>query len=1141
MASGSAHTMGDLDESEWCQTWNFIVYDGERYYSPNCTRSVTFPSPLRPFDPQNPFQQGRTWHDLRGPQLWSRPYGWTSYIPRRIITDIYPLDCLAVVPPANLDISGQIITLPSETMTQWIRVAKGMARSADVLITTYSIPAVAPYSPLSWLRKRHRHISYREMQRNVSNARAWFMVWVGLLTFAIRFTEHYRRTQANQIAVDPHSALPPDWRVKLQAEGFSRDWTYGLDVLAHSAVDRAGIVFHDLFQDPVSQCNTDPKLTWWYKIGVPIWVRWDSRTVERLGILEKTRSLHRSFYPPPSVWDHDTERLPTQAGTQSFTPGAIKPNPNHGITELTHQASPRILATPALPTVDDGTPYNSDSHDRPQLGSEPSTSLGGGSRPRPQETACGTALDVGCAEEKTDERYQYLLNQLRTVREINGNLEKNETASARQDRLNRERLPPSTSAPVYVWEVDWDNPRQMKRATILKCERSCTLAEYTENQKVYFSSLNCWHCSKALDPTGFVQEDWFDDEGVVSTSAISAQGKDTVQTLESGGKALTSEPNDIDEMELTISGAEGAENHLEPIGKLILGPDLPSSAQVLLGPTSTEGDEVQRLTVRLLADLRRIYGFVPLLPGAGELQPLALSPAEMMNFSRALGYSHDPTAICKTLSTSLGADIYEFYCAFRSPGDLPHRVKGMHDLDRACWSSIPPTTVANMLRSVPMRDVTGKPHGQEKTIYMLNTDGRFALATEDPLVALTMCRLAIDQATVESLSMELLSMGIPFRTLHMILEDPSPDIPKGLSYSLPERDADYHFTPQDYLAYERRIEGFLQNPRMRGALLCGGILWRLAYSVLGAADVLRGPTLDGGIVLRNEENDICYVDDELTFSERQILQGTYKCWTGEGIQFSIKSWWPPKEVFDHPRSGDVGVAWTDFKERWYQRRRNLIMEGKAQPLTVNRWRDVLRGRPEMRQWQARARIYTENFIRDVEAGRSTYESSIPDVLRVAGPPIRLSFTGSLVSSLDGEARCRSVGLGSAWFQGFTSQNHNDAKQERDRGVFRNDIKNWSVVQIRAWAKPSGLPPRNVERCERAVRSAPECGCGPQIDPGPVKTWSILFNSGAMYSSQYIPSVSHIAALFASISRSVFVSSSFPSIFIVKSEAHVKRL
>lgn len=215
---------------------------------------------------------------------------------------------------------------------------------------------------------------------------------------------------------------------------------------------------------------------------------------------------------------------------------------------------------------------------------------------------------------------------------------------------------------------------------------------------------------------------------------------------------------------------------------------------------------------------------------------------------------------------------------------------------------------------------------------------------------------------MEGMTRALVEMGFRFRTVGWMVESTLGCLPAPHERSLPDRRSNHNFHPRDYQEYLRVLEGLFTDPRMRAAVLRGGMIWRIAYSFVGLEPVLKGPTYRQGLVLQNDLNSDLYVDDDLTPTELRLIVGTYKCWTGLGTQTTLKSWWPPVEAFEGPKCGENYGVWNDFRERWYEERRSKILAGQAQPLTTDDWKRKLKGRKEVTNWKKRAHREAGDFL-----------------------------------------------------------------------------------------------------------------------------------------------------------------------------------
>ncbi|KAJ7087580.1 hypothetical protein B0H15DRAFT_781295 [Mycena belliarum] len=130
----------------------------------------------------------------------------------------------------------------------------------------------------------------------------------------------------------------------------------------------------------------------------------------------------------------------------------------------------------------------------------------------------------------------------------------------------------------------------------------------------------------------------------------------------------------------------------------------------------------------------------------------------------------------------------------------------------------------------------------------------------------------------------LLSRGVPFLTCFRSTEIPTGK-PQGRNWysGLGFRPANYTPNRLDYQSYTWHRDNFLRGPRGRAALLYGGVIGRLARTVVSEDEVLRGPsdaaTIDG-ICLWDGHAQSAYWDDTLSEREIDLICGVYHVATG---------------------------------------------------------------------------------------------------------------------------------------------------------------------------------------------------------------------------------------------------------------------
>ena len=85
-------------------------------------------------------------------------------------------------------------------------------------------------------------------------------------------------------------------------------------------------------------------------------------------------------------------------------------------------------------------------------------------------------------------------------------------------------------------------------------------------------------------------------------------------------------------------------------------------------------------------------------------------------------------------------------------------------------------------------------------------------------------------------------------------------------------------------------------------------------------------------------------------------------------QTAIKSWWPRTAAYEQMKSGENYGRWTEKTENDYHQRLAEIENGGL-PLTMDQWRDRLRGQKVTRHLKAAAEKFSSEFLNSrVEGG-----------------------------------------------------------------------------------------------------------------------------------------------------------------------------
>lgn len=162
------------------------------------------------------------------------------------------------------------------------------------------------------------------------------------------------------------------------------------------------------------------------------------------------------------------------------------------------------------------------------------------------------------------------------------------------------------------------------------------------------------------------------------------------------------------------------------------------------------------------------------------------------------------------------------------------------------------------------------------------------LILEDPAVVVECMRRRLGPSLVD-IAKNLSERGVAFKTLRScLLATLEEKIPQAVTHGW--RPENYRPTGmEEYMAYQSIRIDFLKQRRMRAALMCGGIVWRLAIETLTADAVIAGPSHDSyHEVVQEHSTHENYYDDHLSVIEQDFICGVYKVATGKYLYLLLK-------------------------------------------------------------------------------------------------------------------------------------------------------------------------------------------------------------------------------------------------------------
>ncbi|KAF6748660.1 hypothetical protein DFP72DRAFT_819930 [Ephemerocybe angulata] len=516
-------------------------------------------------------------------------------------------------------------------------------------------------------------------------------------------------------------------------------------------------------------------------------------------------------------------------------------------------------------------------------------------------------------------RRAYIQQYISACEERYRSLQNNASPSDLRRWAARLRQPPTTNCRVFVWEAMGRNPTILTRSRVLMSE---ALSAFSMKQRWYDPVENEWHCCKELA--------WEDE--------VELKGKRNITT-----ETLVPSTPRVDESapDSRPYSPTTAFHEIDILPDCITSlPDLGLNSLL---------DEMHHTLVDY-------YGFITPVPyPSGELtRPLT---------AKNLGHLLRLVGLNPALATESGLGLLAFCEVALSFLESLAKTGAAGNLQ---WDISPmtvrPAMGPNLMDIVAIKHIGLRSRSGGNHILYFSGRGsapwRIAVTTASD--TLTVCRWG--PISSEDCALRLVRRGMRFHTLARAESQFSPSYQRPPPTSIPVRLPGYVFSKADYDAYVHSRSLLLTQPRMRAALMRGGIVWRLAIATMTSTDVLSGPSDAPGLSLVHPRTSEQLIDDELTAVELQIIVGAYLCYTGCGEQVSIRSWWPLPDFFESEDCGENYGRWNQYRETHYQRRQQEIAEGVAQPLGMREWRQRLHGSSLLRKLKSNVERASYNFL-----------------------------------------------------------------------------------------------------------------------------------------------------------------------------------
>lgn len=521
--------------------------------------------------------------------------------------------------------------------------------------------------------------------------------------------------------------------------------------------------------------------------------------------------------------------------------------------------------------------------------------------------------------------------------ERNKRIEAKENDSDRHLRLNLERQRPTKKTRMFLWTKN--NHGEYERTLVSRKDQASYFDDdslYSDEQMRYDSFHNEWHVCDLWGPDR-IDEDWnafyagdFSTEDVIpqlpetNYSGIELEGDDLVNTI---GKEVEDE----------------------------------RSCQV--PPTLAD-----KLESEIIHSLSTYFGYTASIPPSNW--PIVGEEGHRKKILRWLGIEWNLVQNVHHVfeRPAVAAAIHFLECLATSK--LDNSFVDEWDLFPDNCRSIVHTERFRSFRQVSSED--------KIPLFLLDLKEQrqapWFLALKHGADVAVVCRLEKKWTEYDIVEF-LLQRGIPFHTLLPSSSALRTPIISRPSLVPPYRMKSHEFVINDYCSYRARCNSILQHPRGRAALMHGGLMWRLAVTVVPWEDVYRGPcgwssNPNEMIVVMDPVLQLELLDDRLTTVEQEALCGTYLCRTGKFFfdrlflyftrlaeqansdQVSISSWYMPPQIF--PRCAQDMGRWTGYSEKVFQ----LIDRLDSSDPSDNQGQHVLRKtcKPRPRKdWKKQAR------------------------------------------------------------------------------------------------------------------------------------------------------------------------------------------
>ncbi|KAF9004254.1 hypothetical protein BDQ17DRAFT_1221239, partial [Cyathus striatus] len=249
------------------------------FYSPNATRNIIIPTCYS--ENMYLFHSDALLNDIfQKPIWWSDPYGWLSFVPC-VPSFMGIFSCLAGAPCITCPDGEHWFGLDEISLHEWSQLESRLMFTYKMLAIKYGTLAITP-APPSFSGYKRKHNTREIARRCTENSRRWFILWMGLLSYAIAMSD------SQFVCHDSHSVMYPKWYSYLAECTIPETWLTGIQSSTICNFSKPCLHVGIIVDIPELQKTRRPMYHFFLKFNIPFWYVW--------GPYEKRQSQNFQLY-----------------------------------------------------------------------------------------------------------------------------------------------------------------------------------------------------------------------------------------------------------------------------------------------------------------------------------------------------------------------------------------------------------------------------------------------------------------------------------------------------------------------------------------------------------------------------------------------------------------------------------------------------------------------------------------------------------------------------------------------------------------------------------------------------------------------------------------------------------------------------